>query len=82
LKEGYSKILILKPQEVLDDKSKNTIEDEVDAIRLELYDETKYLTNEDLVAYIRKETASICKQFGFKTIPGIDEFINTKLQEG
>jgi hypothetical protein len=33
-------------------KSKNTIEDEVDAIRLELYEVTKHMTNEELVAYI------------------------------
>jgi hypothetical protein len=59
-------------------KNDNTIEDEIDAIRLDLYERTKHMSTEELLAFIKKETAPIHKQFGTRSISGIDEEIRRK----
>ncbi len=41
-------------------------EDELDAIRLSLYEEIKGMTPEEEVAYITAKTEPIIKQFGMK----------------
>jgi hypothetical protein len=48
--------------------TKNTIEDELDAIRLELYEETKDMTSTERVAYIKAQVAPTLKKFGIRTL--------------
>lgn len=45
-----------------------TFEDELDAIRLELYDETKSMTPEERVAYVNAMAEPIIKEYGLKTV--------------
>ena len=40
------------------------LEDELDAIRLELYEETKNMSSEERVAYLRKLVEPVHKEFG------------------
>ena len=47
-------------------KKPNTIEDEIDKIRLEIYEETKDMTPEQYLAYYRKSGEVAAKKFGFK----------------
>ncbi len=42
------------------------IEAEVDAIRHQIYEETKHMTLEEHIAYFMKKTAPIVKQFNIK----------------
>ena len=42
------------------------LEDELDAIRLSLYEEIKDMTPEEEVTYIKAETEPIMRQFGLK----------------
>lgn len=42
------------------------IEAEVNAIRLQLWEETKHMTIEERIAYLKKEIEPIMKQFNFK----------------
>jgi hypothetical protein len=55
--------------------NKTTIEDEIDAIRLKLYEQTKNMNYQEFITFIKRETEPINKQYGIKTISGIDEFI-------
>ena len=48
-------------------KTPNTIEDEIDAIRRQIYEETKHMTPEQRVEHRRRITEPIIKQFGMKT---------------
>ena len=45
-----------------------TIEQEINRIRLEIYEETKNLTPEQRVARTRKVTDETIKKYGFKVI--------------
>ena len=47
-------------------KKPNTIEDEIDRIRLEIYEETKDMTSAELTAYYRQGTEATMKKFGLK----------------
>jgi hypothetical protein len=47
-------------------KNPNTIEDEIDAIRIALYEKTKDMTIKEFNEYVEKQTAPIIKKFGFK----------------
>jgi hypothetical protein len=58
--------------------NKNTIEDEIDAIRIALYEETKHMTVKELNDYIKKETTPINKKYGFKPISRVMERVETK----
>jgi hypothetical protein len=62
-------------------KNQNTIEDEIDAIRIALYEETKHMTVKELNAYIKKETAPINEKYGFKPISRVMERVETKTSE-
>lgn len=44
----------------------DTFEDELDAIRLQMYEETKDMTPEEEIAYIRVQTEPIMKQYNIK----------------
>lgn len=48
-------------------KSKNTIEDELNAIRVKLYEQTKDMLPEERVAFIRKQVDPTIKEFGLRT---------------
>jgi hypothetical protein len=46
----------------------NTFEDELDEIRVKLYEEIKDMTAEEHVAYIKAITAPVLKEYGLKTV--------------
>jgi hypothetical protein len=46
--------------------SANTIEEELDAIRLKLYEETKDMTTSERVAFINERAARTLKDHGIK----------------
>jgi hypothetical protein len=56
----------------------NSFEEELDAIRLELYEEIKDMTYGERAAYIKSETASIHEKYGICSISKVknDELIN------
>jgi hypothetical protein len=58
--------------------SKNTIEDELDAIRVELYETTKDMTFAEELAYYREQLAPIYKQFKFRRISKISQNLLNK----
>ncbi|MDR1872091.1 MAG: hypothetical protein LBS60_09290 [Deltaproteobacteria bacterium] len=43
----------------------NTVEDELNRIRVEIYEETKSMTTEELVEYFRKYGEEAAKKYGF-----------------
>jgi len=51
----------------------SSIEKEVNKIRLEIYEETKHMTNEEFDEYIRRNTEDVIKEYGFKVVSSIDE---------
>jgi hypothetical protein len=53
-------------------KNPNTIEDEIDAIRIALYEKTKDMTIKEFNEYVEKQTAPIIKKYGFKVASKID----------
>ena len=50
-------------------KKPNTIEDEIDRIRLEIYEETKDMTPAQYVERVNKIGEAAAKKYGFKIIP-------------
>jgi len=50
-------------------KKPNTIEDEIDRIRLEIYEETKHMTDAEYVAYIRKSAEEGVARYDYKLVP-------------
>ena len=48
------------------DRTSDTLEDELDAIRLQIYEEIKDMTPEEHVAYFRARTDPIIKQYNMK----------------
>jgi hypothetical protein len=46
----------------------NNIEDELDAIRIKLYEATKNMTTEEIVAYTLNQVKAVCEEFGIKPI--------------
>ena len=53
-------------------KHTNTFEDELDEIRIKLYEETKDMTPEEHVAYIKALSAPILKEYGLRTANQIE----------
>ena len=51
--------------------SKNTIEQEVNKIRLEIYQKTKDMTAEQLTEYYRKSGEASAKKYGFKLVESV-----------
>ena len=49
-------------------KTPNTIEDEIDAIRLKIYEETKHMTPEQRIERVKRRTDPIIKQYGMKVV--------------
>jgi hypothetical protein len=50
----------------------NTFEDELDEIRVKLYEETKDMTVEEHVAYIHSLAAPILQEYGLKAVNRIE----------
>ena len=53
-------------------KTPNTIERDLDRIRLKIYEETKHMTSAQYVEHIAKSTEAGAKKFGFKIIVDAD----------
>ena len=49
-------------------KNPNTIEDELDAIRLKLYEQTKDMTTSERVAFFNNSAEQALKKYGIKTV--------------
>ena len=54
-------------------KKISSIEKEVDRIRLEIYEETKHMTDAELNEYFRISGEETAKKYGFKLVHSIDE---------
>ena len=52
-------------------KTPNTIEDEIDAIRLQNYEETKHMTPEQRVEHVKRNTADVIRQYGMKVVASV-----------
>ena len=50
----------------MSEKVYGNFEDELDAIRLSLYDEVKDMNTNDMIAYLQKQTAPIIKKLGLE----------------
>ncbi|MDR2296300.1 MAG: hypothetical protein LBD95_05825 [Clostridiales Family XIII bacterium] len=51
-------------------KNPNTIEKELNAIRVSLYEETKDMSSSELTAYIKAQTESLLKEHGIIPVCG------------
>jgi hypothetical protein len=56
-------------------KHDNSIEDELNTIRIALYKKTKNMSYDEFIAFVRKETEPINKKYGLRAISSIDEEI-------
>jgi hypothetical protein len=54
-------------------KTINNIEQEVDQIRLRIYEKTKDMTPAQLTAYYRKSGEASAKKYGFKIVASANE---------
>jgi len=54
-------------------KTPNTIEQDINRIRLKIYEETKDMTPAQRVDYYRRNTEPIIKQYGFKVVSSAKE---------
>ena len=54
-------------------RTPNTIEDEIDKIRLQSYEQTKHMTPDQHVEYIKQRTDPIIKKYGFKVVSSAKE---------
>jgi hypothetical protein len=53
-------------------KKIDPIEQEVNEIRLRLYEETKHMTTAELCEYVRKRTEATIKDYGMKVVSSIE----------
>jgi len=49
------------------------VEKEVNRIRLQIYEETKHMTDTELNEYFRKSGEETAKKYGFKLVSSVDE---------
>jgi hypothetical protein len=47
---------------------KNTIEADLDKIRVKLYEQTKHLHGAAMTAYLKKLSAPVLKEYGIRTV--------------
>jgi hypothetical protein len=59
-------------------KTISSIEEEINQIRLNIYQETKQLTSEQYKERLKNITDTAAKKYGFKVIPSIDRIGNGK----
>ncbi len=50
----------------MSEKDVDSFEDELDAIRLRIYEEIKDMTPEEEIAYFHEQTAPVFKEFGIQ----------------
>jgi predicted DNA-binding protein (UPF0251 family) len=60
-------------------KTPNTIEDEIDAIRLKNYEETKHMTPAQHAEHVKRNTADVIKQYGMKVVASAQDVEATPL---
>ena len=60
---------------------KNRCEEEIDAIRVRLYEETRYLTREERIKRTNDKAQKLAAQFGFVIIPSASG-VNVKSNGG
>ena len=53
----------------MNNRTSNPIEDELDVVRLKIYERIKDMTPEEEVAYFRAQNAPIIRQFNLKMSP-------------
>ncbi|MDR1871158.1 MAG: hypothetical protein LBS60_04400 [Deltaproteobacteria bacterium] len=58
----------------------NMIEDEIDKIRLEIYEIIKDMSAEEMSAYFQKRGEEAAKKYGFKIVKSLDSKVK-KIQE-
>ena len=56
---------------MIDTMKNNPIEEELDAIRLSLYEQTKGMSNSEMTAYIKSQIASTVKKYNMPATAGI-----------
>jgi len=49
-------------------ENRNRIEDELNAIRIDLYEKTKGMTPDEEVAYLKSLSTPLLKEFGINTV--------------
>jgi hypothetical protein len=49
-------------------KMSNPIEDEIDAIRDQIYEEIKDMSPSEVTEYFRRETEAVIKQYNFRVV--------------
>ena len=54
-------------------KTSDTIEDEIDEIRLRIYERTKDMNPSELTEYYRKSGEAIARKYGFKIINSVND---------
>ena len=54
-------------------KAINPIEQEINQIRLHIYEETKDMSPEELTEYYKKNTEAMIQKYGFKTVKSAKE---------
>ena len=59
-------------------KTPNTIEQEINKIRLEIYEETKNMTVQERVARVNKIGEEAAQKYGFKRVASARENISTQ----
>jgi hypothetical protein len=64
---------------IFGDEYSKRIEDEIDAIRIALYEETKDMTSQQFNAHIGKEIDPIFEQYGIKSVSTIVEWKPSKI---
>jgi len=57
-------------------KTTSPIEQEVNQIRLKIYERTKDMTPEQLTEYYKQSTEATIKKYGFKTVASAREMVN------
>jgi hypothetical protein len=53
--------------------TRNLIEDEIDAIRVEHYERTKNMTSDERISYIKRQIAPTLEQYGIQVVPSAEE---------
>jgi hypothetical protein len=48
------------------------IEDEIDVIRVKHYEQTKSMTSDERISYIKKQIAPTLEQYGIHVVPSVD----------
>jgi len=58
-------------------KKQDAFEKELNEIRVEIYKETKHMTPKEYVEYIKRQTAPMIEEYGWKTVSMKEERKNS-----